>query len=507
MKVRDIQKSHQFREAVSKWGEPNRRKRIFIATQPDELANSDTRTNIHHSKSDELPVAEAVTDRLYTVDQHIQHKQSEYNNLKSWIDERKLLRKQMKNLGLTTTWLENKTPRTECEENVYNRMANTKRDEKEKCKDFMPRNFSRKPRLSAAHVDMLPFLNSPLPVALAIIADYLSDNRLRLIDLFKKGDKNKDWNMTRDELKKSLRGTRIPLTDAQLDELIITIDSNNDDQLSYKELARGIDAYHKDRRWQKLKSMYDNIIDNDVGDKLRTRRTSVTERKAVVDLLLLPKFERNDNNGAATKDKRVNKNQERRERARTETKRGLKSFHVPSFTTLTGEMGKRKIKYLDAISEESDTCYKRLQSEGIFAHTNCFSKVLVPPTENTTKTCKLYLTSELSLFPRQHSLNKEYEKQRKRKIRKSQTAVTFTSNRETESEVPRDKYESSTLPRVASLSRQRDKEGRRRRYQIGSASPTLCWPQHLLDKLRLCMDDTTVSNGKSVMFNCVKYLK
>jgi len=104
-------------------------------------------------------------------------------------------------------------------------------------------------RLSSAHVDLLPYVKSPLPIALALIADYLTDHRLRLVDLFVNVDKNKDWQMTRDELKLAFKKIKIPLCDVQLDHLIFTLDHNNDDKLSYKEVARGIETYHRDRRY------------------------------------------------------------------------------------------------------------------------------------------------------------------------------------------------------------------------------------------------------------------
>merc|ERR1712048_1225847 len=125
---------------------------------------------------------------------------------------------------------------------------------------------SAKTSSPSSQVDYLPLLTTPLPIALAVIADYLQQKRLRLIDLFVNMDKDKNWNASKEEMKLALVATGIPLSDEQLEELILALDVDNDDELSYKELARGIEAYHKDRRWQKLKRLYDQIADEPTED-------------------------------------------------------------------------------------------------------------------------------------------------------------------------------------------------------------------------------------------------
>lgn len=237
MKVRDLQKSHDYRESVKKWGEPTTRKRIHYAGSARLRyceKEYDVKYKIEKVKEKDRNKAEIEFDK-------------ERNDLKSWVEKRKELRKQMNSLGLNSNWLANKSNKTDCEQRVYNRLNDSKKRENSPEEEEISK-VSGKPRLSAAHIEMLPFLNSPLPIALAMIADYLQENRLRLLDLFKKVDKNKDWKMTKDELKISLKQTGIPLTDMQLDELIYTVDVDNDDQISYKELARGIEVYHRDRR-------------------------------------------------------------------------------------------------------------------------------------------------------------------------------------------------------------------------------------------------------------------
>ena len=54
--------------------------------------------------------------------------------------------------------------------------------------------------------------------------------------------------MTRDELKIAFQRIDIPLSEGQLDHLIFTLDADNVNELSYKEVARGIENYNRDRR-------------------------------------------------------------------------------------------------------------------------------------------------------------------------------------------------------------------------------------------------------------------
>ena len=95
---------------------------------------------------------------------------------------------------------------------------------------------------------LLPLLQQPIPVALAIIAEYCYERKLRLLDLYTEIDKNKDWLISRDEVRKIVDDNKIPLSKAQLEALIIALDVDNNDQLDYKELAQGVEAYRVDER-------------------------------------------------------------------------------------------------------------------------------------------------------------------------------------------------------------------------------------------------------------------
>ena len=93
----------------------------------------------------------------------------------------------------------------------------------------------------------VPTIRHPAPAALAIIEEYLSRKRLRLVDLFQQADKDKNWTITREEFMKIMKSVKMPLTEADLEDLIISLDKDNDDALDYRELAIGRQAYLEER--------------------------------------------------------------------------------------------------------------------------------------------------------------------------------------------------------------------------------------------------------------------
>lgn len=116
------------------------------------------------------------------------------------------------------------------------------------CKEVKSDGALTPPPLSKAQLRLLPLLQQPIPVAMSIIAEYCHENKLRLLDLYTQMDRDKDWLVSRDEVRKIVRSNNIPLTDAQLEAMIIALDADNNDQLDYSEFAHGVEAYKIDKR-------------------------------------------------------------------------------------------------------------------------------------------------------------------------------------------------------------------------------------------------------------------
>ena len=54
--------------------------------------------------------------------------------------------------------------------------------------------------------DESPMVMRPSPLAIRIIEKFLHEKKVRLVDLFKRADKDKDWKLSRDEFRQAVTG-------------------------------------------------------------------------------------------------------------------------------------------------------------------------------------------------------------------------------------------------------------------------------------------------------------
>lgn len=66
---------------------------------------------------------------------------------------------------------------------------------------------------------------------------------MRLVDLFAQADKDKNWIVSRDEFRHIVKSSRIPLSETDLEDLIMALDKDENDALDYRELSTGRQAY------------------------------------------------------------------------------------------------------------------------------------------------------------------------------------------------------------------------------------------------------------------------
>lgn len=70
---------------------------------------------------------------------------------------------------------------------------------------------------------------------------------MRLVDLFAQADKDKNWIVSREEFRKIIKSSGIPLSDSDLEDLIMALDKDENDALDYMELSTGRQAYLDER--------------------------------------------------------------------------------------------------------------------------------------------------------------------------------------------------------------------------------------------------------------------
>ena len=71
-----------------------------------------------------------------------------------------------------------------------------------------------------------------------IIREYLTKRRLRVVDLFNRWDKDKDFNITRDEFEQGVRSSDIPLSNYQVHVLLDVVDNDDNGLVDYREFAK-----------------------------------------------------------------------------------------------------------------------------------------------------------------------------------------------------------------------------------------------------------------------------
>lgn len=70
---------------------------------------------------------------------------------------------------------------------------------------------------------------------------------MRLVDLFAQADKDKNWIVSRNEFRNIIKSSQIPLSETDLEDLIMALDKDENDALDYSELSMGRQAYLDER--------------------------------------------------------------------------------------------------------------------------------------------------------------------------------------------------------------------------------------------------------------------
>ena len=96
-----------------------------------------------------------------------------------------------------------------------------------------------------------PVIKLPPSQAIHKIEEYIKNHRLRLVDMFTRMDKNKDWLISCSECKQLFKKLKIPTTDAEVEEFIAALDRNNDGYLDYRELIKARSTYKTERQRKK----------------------------------------------------------------------------------------------------------------------------------------------------------------------------------------------------------------------------------------------------------------
>ncbi|CAH1795516.1 unnamed protein product [Owenia fusiformis] len=93
--------------------------------------------------------------------------------------------------------------------------------------------FHSNMQFGTGHKNTTDYVSNPIHV----LRWFMASRNLRLIDLFKKFDKNGDWKITKKEFRDGMRSIKVPLTEAQLEQLMATYDKDGDGSVDFGEMA------------------------------------------------------------------------------------------------------------------------------------------------------------------------------------------------------------------------------------------------------------------------------
>ena len=97
----------------------------------------------------------------------------------------------------------------------------------------------------------VPSIKRPTPQAIAKLEEYVRKHRLRLVDMFTRMDKDKDWLITCKDCQQVFKKLHVPVSDEEISELMSALDTNDDGHLDYRELLSGRLSYKLEKRKRK----------------------------------------------------------------------------------------------------------------------------------------------------------------------------------------------------------------------------------------------------------------
>ncbi|VDI41856.1 Hypothetical predicted protein [Mytilus galloprovincialis] len=252
---RDLAHVKHYKAAVKIFGGPLSRKRVIQA--PPMETPMKHRLGVYLNKKDPPPpikLCSEMKSKPFMIDENAdaiaagKKAVAEEDSYKKWIADRQKFRHDLDNMGLNAEWLRRKTNKTELEKRVYRKMV-----EEAKPKPIIPEPIVEK--VLEAMISIVPSVKIPSPLGVRILEQHLRKNQIRLIDLFVMVDRDKNWRISREEFKQAIRESKVTMSESLLEDMILSLDSNFDNYLDYKELAEGLNMWRKERRENKRKAL------------------------------------------------------------------------------------------------------------------------------------------------------------------------------------------------------------------------------------------------------------
>ncbi|XP_052779508.1 EF-hand calcium-binding domain-containing protein 12-like [Mya arenaria] len=259
---RDLAHIKHYKAAVKIFGGPLSRKRVMVAPPMEtpmkhrlglyaDKKPSPPSLQLNNELKPQIPFERPEPDEIVAARQYRERE----DNYKSWFKDRQKFRGDLENMGLNTEWLSKKPNKTALEKRVFRQLQD---DENKKVIEHAPHEITEEISKETSYdsdTSSIPNLKMPAPLGLKILDQHLKEQKLRLIDLFTSTDKNKDWKISREEFIKICNEKKIPISTGLLEDMLISLDMNLDEELDYKEMARGMELARREKREDRRKEL------------------------------------------------------------------------------------------------------------------------------------------------------------------------------------------------------------------------------------------------------------
>ncbi|XP_064633040.1 EF-hand calcium-binding domain-containing protein 12-like [Lineus longissimus] len=289
-KKRDLEDTKYYKCAVKVFWAPRSRKRVIVA-QPKEVLRGGHPDAPKEEKSrfskpalpkvgEDTSIAELeriIEDLEKGPEKPISRpppeisskftEPDEITEYKTWLEKRKQLRTDIDSMGLNEEWLANKPNKTELEMRVLQKIID---DRTPKIPSPVP---VPDPPYDFEMSDDVPRFRRPCPEAIQILEQFLSEKKMRLVDLFQAVDKDKSWSLTKDEFVEAIKLAGIDMTDDMLEDLMLSLDVDMNKEVTYKQLLKGMRSWKKEKFDSKRKLIASGKTDYQLDNPRRNRPT------------------------------------------------------------------------------------------------------------------------------------------------------------------------------------------------------------------------------------------
>ncbi|XP_063283463.1 EF-hand calcium-binding domain-containing protein 12 [Pelobates fuscus] len=237
---RDLSQTLFFRVACRTFGPPKSRTRRIIAPPMDKFESGKPKPEEMFLESPESSV-KPDTDKRTPI-----HGRESSMSCADWISERKKFRTQLDNMGDVANWLQGKSLLTEIEVRMQETMSE-ERSKSQKSQTTIQDGDSEQHVVRSPQIQFTkPTIHQPSPEALGLLDSYLHQRRLRLVDLYNQTDKNKREKISSKDLKAVRKEAKLPISDLEAENLVISLSSKMPNSINYKELSRGRNSWRKE---------------------------------------------------------------------------------------------------------------------------------------------------------------------------------------------------------------------------------------------------------------------